>query len=64
MRMIDWNLTQNLIGLGEFHSQKERLYVLGSGWSLNEISDDQWSKIRNFGDTIGFNDIFRLQNTY
>jgi len=61
--MIHWRFNSKFNWIREFHSQKERLFVFGSGWSLNEISDDQWSKIRNSGDTMGFNDIIRLQKT-
>jgi hypothetical protein len=39
-------------------TSKSRLYIFGSGYSLNSISDMQWRKIRNTGDTLSFNDFY------
>lgn len=36
------------------YKKSETLFVLGSGWSINEISDSQWEIIKK-KDSIGFN---------
>jgi hypothetical protein len=33
-----------------------RIYIFGSGWSLNEITIERWRKIRDSGATMGFNE--------
>lgn len=38
----------------------KRIFIFGSGYSLNEISDQEWKKIRKY-DTLGFNGSFHLK---
>ena len=37
---------------------KDRVFIFGSGYSLNEISPEGWDKIRSQGDTMSFNKFF------
>lgn len=38
---------------------KDTLFVFGSGYSINDISDQEWKLIRKKGDTFAFNTFFR-----
>lgn len=37
-----------------------RIFIFGSGYSLNDITDDEWQKIREY-DSFGFNGSFHLK---
>ena len=38
---------------------KDTLFIFGSGYSINDISDKDWKKIRKTADTLSFNYFFR-----
>jgi len=42
-----------------YSPKKNRLYIFGSGWSLNEISKKEWASIEKSGDTMGFNAFYK-----
>lgn len=38
-----------------FKRSKDRIFIFGSSYSLNNISDDEWVNMREQGDTMSFN---------
>lgn len=47
----------NLLSIPEFISRKRRegIAIMGSGWSINRITPEQWAVIETNYDTLGFN---------
>lgn len=39
-------------------SGNERIYIFGSGYSLNDLSKKDWNSIRSTGDTLSFNEFY------
>jgi hypothetical protein len=38
--------------------KNDRLFIFGCGYSINNITSDEWNKIRLAGDTMSFNEFF------
>jgi len=51
----------SLTSIEDIHSRitKDTVFIFGSGYSVNNISNNKFSKMRNIGDTLGFNYFFR-----
>lgn len=47
------------VGIEDLPRESDTLFVMGSGGSVNDISDAEWEKMERIGDVLSFNYFFR-----
>ena len=53
-----------ILELKDIKRNKDTIFIFGSGYSINEISDYEWATIRETGDSIAFNCFSCLRDLY
>ena len=48
-----------ILNIEDIQRSKETAFIMGSGYSINSISEQEWSYFRKIGDIFGFNYFFK-----
>ena len=60
-KILKLNSEANIIDVADIKRgrRKDTIFIMGSGYSINDVTKEEWQHIVDVGDTLSFNDFFK-----